>query len=38
VPLIVLGQICQCHGHPTRAIAHYREALALAEELGCRQA
>jgi adenylate cyclase len=34
VPLIVLGQIYQCHGDPTRAIAHYREALALAEEAG----
>ena len=34
VPLIVLGQIYQCHGEPTRAIAHYREALALAEEAG----
>jgi predicted ATPase/class 3 adenylate cyclase len=32
VPLIVLGQIYQCHGEPTRAIAHYQEALALAEE------
>ncbi len=32
VPLIVLGQIYQCHGEPDRAIAHYREALALAEE------
>jgi adenylate cyclase len=32
VPLIVLGQIYQCHGDPTRAVAHYREALALAEE------
>ena len=32
VPLIVLGQIYQCHGDPTRSIAHYREALALAEE------
>jgi predicted ATPase/class 3 adenylate cyclase len=31
VPLIVLGQIYQCHGDPARAIAHYREALALAE-------
>jgi adenylate cyclase len=34
VPLIVLGQIYQCHGDPTRAIVHYREALALAEEAG----
>jgi adenylate cyclase len=34
VPLIVLGQIYQCHGDPTRAIAHYQEALALAEEAG----
>jgi tetratricopeptide (TPR) repeat protein len=32
VPLIVLGQIYQCHGDPTRAIEHYQEALALAEE------
>jgi adenylate cyclase len=32
VPLIVLGQIYQCHGEPDRAIAHYREALTLAEE------
>ena len=31
VPLIVLGQIYQCHGEPTRAIAYYQEALALAE-------
>ena len=34
VPLIVLGQIYQCHGDPTRAIAHYQEALTLAEEIG----
>ena len=34
VPLIVLGQIYQCHGEPERAIAHYREALALAERAG----
>ena len=34
VPLIVLGQIYQCHGDPGRAIAHYQEALALAEEIG----
>ena len=32
MPLIVLGQISQCHGDPTRAIAHDQEALALAEE------
>jgi predicted ATPase/class 3 adenylate cyclase len=34
VPLIVLGQIYQCHGDPTRAIAHYQEAVTLAEEAG----
>jgi adenylate cyclase len=34
VPLIVLGQIYQCHGDPPRAIEHYQEALALAEEAG----
>jgi adenylate cyclase len=34
VPLIVLGQIYQCHGEPARAIAHYQEALALAEAAG----
>jgi adenylate cyclase len=34
VPLIVLGQIYQCHGEPGRALAHYREALALAEATG----
>jgi adenylate cyclase len=34
VPLIVLGQIYQCHGDPTRSIAHYREALAVAEAAG----
>ena len=33
VPLIVLGQIYQCHGDPARAIAYYQEALALAEEV-----
>jgi len=32
LPLIVLGQIYQCPGDPTRAIAPYRAALALAEE------
>jgi len=34
VPLIVLGQIYQCHGQPRLALEHYREALALAEEVG----
>ena len=34
VPLIVLGQIYQCHGEPERARAHYEEALPLAEEAG----
>ena len=28
----MLGQIYQCHGEPARAIAYYKEALALAEE------
>jgi adenylate cyclase len=32
VLLTVLGQIYQCHGEPMRAIALYKEALALAEE------
>jgi adenylate cyclase len=31
VPLIVLGQIHQCHGEPAKALEYYREALALAE-------
>ncbi len=34
VPLIVLGQIYQCHGEPDTALAYYREALSLAEESG----
>ncbi len=35
VPLIVLAQIYQCHGgDPERALACYREALELAEEMG----
>jgi predicted ATPase/class 3 adenylate cyclase len=34
VPLIVLGQIYQCHGAPEMALSHYREALSLAEEGG----
>jgi adenylate cyclase len=34
VPLIVLGQIQQCHGDHGRAFASYREALALAERIG----
>jgi adenylate cyclase len=33
VPLIVLGQIHQCHGDHALAFASYREALALAEEV-----
>jgi adenylate cyclase len=32
VPLIVLGQIYQCHGQSERALVHYREALVIAEE------
>lgn len=34
VPLIVLGQIKQCHGWPDQAKAHYEEALSLAEKMG----
>jgi len=34
VPLIVLGQIEQCHGDHTRAFACYEEALGLAEQAG----
>jgi adenylate cyclase len=34
VPLIVLGQIYQCHGEPGQALSHYQEALAIAEEVG----
>jgi adenylate cyclase len=34
VPLIVLGQIYQCHGEPGRARALYEEALELAGEAG----
>lgn len=34
VPLIVLGQIYQCHGEPALAFGHFREALAIAEEAG----
>ena len=34
VPLIVLGQIQQCHGSPEAALRCYREALALVEEGG----
>jgi adenylate cyclase len=33
VPLIVLGQIHQCHGDHARAFAAYNEALQLAEEV-----
>jgi adenylate cyclase len=34
IPLIVLGQISQCHGEPERALECYREALGLVEETG----
>jgi adenylate cyclase len=34
VPLIVLGQIRQCHGDHGPAFASYQEALALAEKVG----
>jgi adenylate cyclase len=34
VPLIVLGQIHQCHGDRGRALAMYEEALGLAERAG----
>ena len=34
VPLIVLGQIHQCHGNADRALRYYEEALALAQEIG----
>ncbi|MFQ5807143.1 MAG: adenylate/guanylate cyclase domain-containing protein [Phycisphaerae bacterium] len=34
VPLIVLGQIYQCHGEPQLALTHYQEAMGLAEEAG----
>jgi adenylate cyclase len=34
IPLIVLGQIYQCHGEPARALDYYREAVGLAEEIG----
>jgi adenylate cyclase len=34
VPLIVLGQIYQCHGEPTRALEYFAEAAVLAEKVG----
>ncbi len=34
VPLIVLGQIYQCHGEHTRALGCYEEALGHAEKVG----
>ncbi|MEO8079578.1 MAG: tetratricopeptide repeat protein, partial [Caldimonas sp.] len=34
VPLVVLGQIHQCHGDADKALKYYEEALALAEEMG----
>ena len=33
VPLIVLGQIHQCHGKPDTALKYYEEALELAEQM-----
>lgn len=34
VPLIVLGQIHQCHGKADEALRYYEEALGLAEKMG----
>jgi adenylate cyclase len=34
VPLIVLGQIHQCHGEFEKALSYYEEARGLAEEMG----
>ena len=34
VPLIVLGQIHQCHGRPDLALGFYHEALDVARETG----
>ena len=34
VSLVVLAQICQCHGDPLRALRYYKEALVLAEKSG----
>jgi adenylate cyclase len=34
VPLIVLGQIQQCHGDPQAALRYYEEARGLAEDIG----
>ena len=34
MPLIVLGQIYQCHGEPGRALSYYQEAVAFAERAG----
>ena len=34
IPLIVLGQIHQCHGEHREAFAMYEEALGLAEQIG----
>ena len=34
VPLIVLGQIHQCHGQPELAVRFYNEALEVAQETG----
>jgi adenylate cyclase len=34
VPLIVLGQIHQCHGDPDLALGYFTEALELVEAIG----
>ena len=34
IPLIVLGQIHQCHGQPELAVRYYNEALEVAQETG----
>lgn len=34
IPLIVLGQIHQCHGNADKALRYYEEALVLAEAMG----
>ncbi|MBI2963957.1 MAG: AAA family ATPase, partial [Deltaproteobacteria bacterium] len=34
IPIVILAQIYQCRGDQARSAEHYREALALAEEIG----